>query len=342
MATRNYAHVPEVAPELGVFFVLSVVVCFAFLHKVRGNLKFVDAYLSARPWPFMQDSKALAKFLGLFRFIISCILTWPAFTLIAWTVVVLFNRIEDDGRTGSVLGVSVFLISLMGILGINSVLTIAWRRFRMTRGALWSLIGAGVCFVTFQLYVEFMLEPSFFGISAIFLSLNLIIVIIIVFLTQSEGGVSIVDVINDLEPGEPIQYPPDSKTLAEVMAEESQSDFKMTQTHIYDLFTLERSADKKNSPVGGGLQYLFTRGQSGKAKAWVFIVGYLLALIDLGAYCVLTHFTTSYGYLGILNSVCLVCLDLVIYFYVYARLSQGPLEASLVAFSIRLFIVSKC
>lgn len=341
MATRNYADVPSVAPELGVFFVCSVVVCFAFLNKVRGNLKFIEAYLSARTWTFMKDSQALQKYLGLFKFIISCILSWPVLTLIAWTVVVLFNEVEDDGKEGSVLGVSVFLLSITAIASLSSAFMIAWRRFRMTRSSLALLVLAGACFVAFQLYVEFMLEPTFFGISAIFLSLNLIVVIIIMFLTQSEGGSSIIDVINQLEPGDPIQYPPDSKTLAEVLAEEASETYALTQTHIYDLFTVEKAADKESSPVGGGLQYLFTRSQSTAYKAVAFICGYMLALLILGAYSVLAWFTTSHGDIGIINSVCLVCLDLVIYFYIYARLSQGPLEASLIAFSFRLFIVSK-
>eukprot|EP00359_Climacostomum_virens_P005569 CAMPEP_0204912218 /NCGR_PEP_ID=MMETSP1397-20131031/10410_1 /ASSEMBLY_ACC=CAM_ASM_000891 /TAXON_ID=49980 /ORGANISM="Climacostomum Climacostomum virens, Strain Stock W-24" /LENGTH=1540 /DNA_ID=CAMNT_0052083079 /DNA_START=351 /DNA_END=4973 /DNA_ORIENTATION=- len=209
----------------------------------------------------------------------------------------------------------------------------------MTKSALTLLVLAGACFVAFQLYVEFMLEPTFFGVSAIFLSLNLIVVIILMFLTQSEGGNSIIDLINQLEQGEPIQYPPDSKTLAEVIAEESSEQYSLTRTHIYDLFTLEKAQDKETSPVGGGLQYLFTRNQTPASKAFWFVAGYILALAILVAYSLLSWFTTDHGDQGIINSVCIVSLDIVIYFYIYARLSQGPLEASIIAFIIRLFIV---
>lgn len=97
------------------------------MRRTRGRFRYINAFIASRNWSFLADDKALVSYMGLLRFIILAILSWPALTLSAWFIALLVPIIRDDEDNKEYLRpVGVLLLSVFILFMITSGLLIRW------------------------------------------------------------------------------------------------------------------------------------------------------------------------------------------------------------------------
>lgn len=310
-----------IAPELGVFFIVSSVVFFVFMNKIRGKLHFIETYIASRDWEFLDDPDKLVSSMGILKFIMVSILFWPLFTLIMWIVTLLCKEKEWESDNGNkyetILGISTFLICSGFFLIAAGIANMKWEKYKINKNSI-ALITVGFClYIAFQFIVIFMQEPiNFFGISAIFISANGIMILLLIFFIQVKGGKTINDVLQALEWD------------------------KDVGSDIKSIFTIPQVGEEiMASAISGGIQAMYTSQKFQDRKKLVILIGYTIAIGILIAYSVIAYYyCEDYKGLGVLNSILIESIDVLVGFYIYSEVSRDAYIPVFLALASRFFI----
>ena len=316
MSSVNTIDIKQIAPELGVFFLVSSLMFFAFMNKIRGNLYFIETYIASRTWEFLESSENLVQNMGFLKFIMVSMLLWPCFTLLSWTGTLLYVEISGGGQYASLLGISTFLVCAGLFLITSGAANLKWQGFRINSNTL-ALIGSGtVSYIAFQFVVIFMQETiNFVGVSAIFISANGILVMLLIFLLVTKGGKTISEVISAL-------------SLQPTLADD-----------ISNLYSIAKTGDShRYSAISGGIYSLYTSSTYQHRRLKLSATIYALAEGVLLAYSVIAYEFCDFYALGILNSILIQFVDWVVFLYIYTGLARAAYAPVLLSLTTRFFI----
>ena len=215
--------------------------------------------MASRKWHVLKNEKTIA---GINKFLV--IICWvfvimPVITLLAWGIglIVRFDELNQD-VTG---GIGVLLVGFSLLFFLYGAFKIVWNRYRMSISSGISLLLALLLLTAYQITTVFMEDDdSFFGLSAIFLTANAILMIIIVFMNSSKTGTSIGEIVKKLPEGDKLDPNRESSYDDEITESYKDDDYIPTQNEIFEMFTV-RNASKKRKLLGvseGGIINIFT------------------------------------------------------------------------------------
>lgn len=179
------------------------------------------------------------------------------------------------------------------------------------------MLGFGSAFfITFQFLVVFLQDKiDFIGLSAIFISANATVVLLLIFFTGNKGGTTMNEVLSTLS----------SQTVL--------------YADIMDLFTIPKVKESYNaSVISGGIQAMYTSPKFQEKKKFIIAVSYFIAEGILAAYSFISYeYCNEYG-LGILNSILIQSVDVLIGLYIYAEIVKAAYYSVLLSLLSRFFI----
>jgi hypothetical protein len=256
MVSVNFIDVKEIAPELGVYFIVSVIIYFAYMGKIRGKLQFIEVFIASRDWDFLNSSEDLEKYLGILKFIMVSILMSPVFSLLIWVGTLLYVEGTEGEEYETRVGISTFFVCAGFILTMSGVENMRWEHYRMSRNTILLISFGTLSYTVFLFVVVFMQnEIDFIGISAMFISGNGIFVFIILFFTQNKATVTVDKVLEKLKSNEEISK------------------------EIEELYTIPKvTYERRTSAVSGGIQAMFTNASYAKRREIVCFAFYICAL----------------------------------------------------------------
>jgi len=137
---------------------------------------------------------------------------------------------------------------------------IKWNKYRVNLISGISIIFSTILFTAYKMTVIFMDDDeTYFGISAIFLTANGMIMIVTVFLNNPQGALSINEVVNKLPEGPPLDIMRSSNYDDEITDAYEKDDYIPTQNEIFEMFTVNRVIKKigVKGVFEGGFSKLF-------------------------------------------------------------------------------------
>ena len=316
MVSINFINVKQIAPELGTYFIVSLIIYFAFMNKIRGKMQFIEVYIASRDWDFLESGENLEKFLGILKFIMISILMTPVFSLIMWVAAILYVEGDEGGKYETRVGISTFFVCAGFLLTLTGVGNMKWERYRMTKNTILLIVFGTLSYIIFLFIVVFMQSQiDFIGLSAIFISGNGIMVFVILFFTQNKGAVTVDQVLHKLN------------TIDEISKE------------IEELYTIPKvSSERYTSAVSGGIQIMFTNPSYASKRKFICLILYIIALGILVAYSIIAHENSSYPSMGILNSFLILSVDLLVFIFIYANILSSAGNSVLLSLISRFFI----
>ncbi|CAG9327882.1 unnamed protein product [Blepharisma stoltei] len=338
MVTTRFIDVPSIAPEMGVFFIFSLAIFFGFMKKIKGDHRFIEIYIASRLWEFLKDPSALSRSISFLKFIILTILAWPIITLLCWTGSLLYNEIQFGGKYDYVLGISVFLICFSAMFFLSGALRIKWQGYKISWYSILSILLGAALYMAFQIEVLFLQDQVwFFGLSSIFIASNCIVIVMLIYIVRSKGGVTINTFINELPDGDPMNVPEGS--IKEILENQKKDSVVVSKGEIYEFFTVNKADEQFSySPLSGGIHALFDSTWFNNHKRLAQSLLYLFSLIVLAVYGILAWFYTEYEALGFLNFFLIGTTDIGLYLFMKSGLSEGSFEPTLIAVTCRLCI----
>jgi hypothetical protein len=183
-------------------------------------------------------------------------------------------------------------------------------------------------------------DKSFFGLSAIFLTANAVVMILITFINSGITGTSIGEIVAQLPEGPPLDIKRPVNYDDEINECYKNNDYLPTQNEIFEVFTINRVTKKKKmlGPFEGGIAKLMA-GLSKTKRIILTVILYILAVAILLAYALIDYYTRDKSRLGDITMLAVIASDVIMYLYANSEIVSTPAEISLhiVLFRICLF-----
>lgn len=327
--------------EIGIFAGLSILMTFFILKEIKGDFKNLDTFFASKPWPFLTSDKKLVHYTRSLKVITIVLLIVPYVALGVWGGII----IDASKYSGYSLlsGVAILLLGSAAVLFSVAVLYIKWSFFKIKVISIIALTLAFILYTAFQLYAVFETSPaSFTGLSAVFLTLNAVVMVFLTFLSYSKKKGSMLDILAMAnKPGvNPAIYTKynDLNVQKQQNALLDDPEYVVTEKEILDHLTIV--ADKKEfkfSILSGGIQSIFAnKKKSAKMLTLSLIYGIAVGILIVYGYLANNYCTERN--LGWLTAVAVYTTDLVVYLMSHLDLHDGPLTLSFIVVGIRLFL----
>jgi len=297
--------ISEYHPALGFFIFFTFISVICGLSKVFGKPtgNYLFGFIICKKWRFMDD-KSYLSFGYFFSIIYYILLSMPVIAILTWVGIMFYIRRNDT----YVSPISILLVSLSGASFILGQRYIIWKRYRLTWTSIILIILSIVFIVAYQLLGNFYysLETSFLALSAIFLSYNCVVVIVLMYLNISKEFLKFEDVLKKFvkSTAEGFELHSKFKDLVQCIEEDSVNDkYALTIPEHEAFVTIIRDFTTTESCLSNILKTY-------QGLINVFI--YLLSLAILVVYSV-TAYQTEYEKLGITISIAVVATDIVLY-----------------------------
>ena len=171
------------AIELGVYFFFLAIWLLILLDQVRGKVSQLDNWISFRRLEILDDThnamvqKLLTAATGFY-------LIMPFLTLIGWTLLLLYDKIQEDKPKWAPL--CVFLMGTAFIVAGYNAMRIKWTNFRAKRINIICLIICLLLIFGYQCIIIFGYESDekFFPYSALFLNINVTLLSVLVYFSK--------------------------------------------------------------------------------------------------------------------------------------------------------------
>lgn len=269
---------------LGIFFGVSTLLTVIFMNRVQGKTYRIQDYLASRKWHMLKKESTIASVNKFLSFVCWIFFSLPVITLLVWGIGLIIRY--DEANQNVTGGIAVLLVGFAILFFLYGAFKIKWNRYRMSFSSGASLIISLLFLTAYQITTVFMEDDdSFFGLSAIFLTANAIIMIIIVFMNTSKTGTSVGEIVNKLPVGDELDIHREKSYSDEITEAYKDDDYIPTQNEVFEMFTINR-ASKKRKLLGvfdGGIVNLFTK-MSPRAKFCFSAFLYFLALCCIGKF----------------------------------------------------------
>jgi hypothetical protein len=328
-------------PLLGIFFGVSTFLTILFMNRVQGKTYRIQDYLASRKWHLFKDESTIASINKYLVFSCWVFFSLPPITLVFWGAGMIARY--DEWNRNVTAGVAVFLVGFAALFFLFGAFKIKWNRYRMSKISGVSLLISVVLLTAYQIAVVFMEDDdSFFGLSAIFLTANTIIMIVIVFMNSERTGTSIGEIVAQLPGGEELDIRREVDYDDEITEAYKDDDYMPTQNEIFEMYTVSKASRRRNllGVFEGGLIKIFV-GINPRMKFILSVILYLIALSILGIYALLDYLVRDDSKLGIITACAVVATDVLLYLFGCSIIatSAGEISLHLVLFRICLFVL---
>ncbi len=304
----------EYHPGLGVFAGLTFLTMLCGLAQVFGRplLANVDRFIVRKKLSFVNKYN-YAHYLRFFRIVYYGLLALPSITICVWSGVIFYIRRHERTYVGPI---SVLLIGLAVAVVFIAHELVVLRRYLHEWSSTWLFVlGAGLL-MAYQLLGNFYysLTYTFFGLSALFLTYNCVLVIFIIYVNIGKNFIVFGDILTkQLKPhAEGFEPHPPHKDLAKCLEEDSQNDkYALTIPEYNTFFTLTPEC---NGLETRGIISSFVRLSPWGQLAFNAVL-YVLSLGLLVAYSCTVYYEISDGEfnkLGVVTSVATVTTDAIL------------------------------
>jgi len=328
--------------EIGIFSLCSIIFTFFIMQRIKGNFQNLDLFFATKKWPFLSTDWKLVTYGRLLRIITYVLIATPIVSLIIWGSIMI--SVESQYDLSVVPGIAVLLIGLAALFLSLGVQYIKWSNFKVKIRSL-ILISTGVMlYIAFQIYA--LLDDttvSFLGLSAVFLSINAIIMIAIAFMSYSLNTGSLLDIFDMLKANKGNEQAIETKYNDLPLAEQLEQlmadpEYEVTEREILNHLTIvQDKKDFTNTVLAGGLQSVF-RKKNQNLKKIVLLVMYGIAVAVLIIYAVLVHNHTKEESLGWVTTIAVITTDVIVYFISQLDLQHGPLTLTFIIIGMRCFL----
>lgn len=328
--------------EIGVFTIVTIFSSFFVLKQIKGNFKNLEYFFASKKWPFLSSDSGFIHSSRILTAITLCLMAMPVISLILWGIMVLVVQNRYD--MSYVAGVSIFLVGFAVIFFALAVLYVKWSYFKIKIVSIIFATVAAILYFAFQLYA--LLEddtPSFLGLSAVFLSINAIIMVLITSMIYSNNTGSIVDIFDRLTPSTNKEDAIDTKYNKLTVEEQYEKllidpEYEVTEKEILKYVTIISSRKEFNSSVlSGGLHTVF-RKKSVLFKRISLSVLYLISVGVLVAYAIIVDNYLTEDKLGWVTLVAVITTDIITFFAAQLNISNGPSTLTLLIVGMRCFL----
>lgn len=328
--------------EIGVFTIVTIFSSFFVLRQIKGNFKNLEHFFASKKWPFLNSDSGFIRSTRILTIIAICLLIMPIISLIIWGIMVLvvLNRYDMS----NIAGVSIFLVGFSVIFFAMAVLYVKWSYFKIKIISIIFAIVAAILYFAFQLYALLDVStPSFLGLSAVFLSINAIIMVLITSMVYSNNTGSILDIFDRLPPTTNKEDAVDSKYNKFTVEEQFEKllndpEYEVTEKEILRYVTIISSRkDFSSSVLSGGLHTIF-RKRSLVFKRIFLLSLYLISVGVLVAYAIIVDKYLPEASLGWVTLVAVVTTDVITFFASQLNISHGPSTLTLLIVGMRCFL----
>ena len=324
--------ISEYYPSLAVFAFLTFISAICGLSEVFGTPTgdYVYGFIVSKKWTFITEKNYMG-YCRFFSVIYYLLLAMPPVTIAVWVGIMFYLR-RDDTFVGPL---SVLLVSLAGICAVLGQRFIVWRRYRLNYVTGTLLVLSILFMVGFQLLANFYysLDYSFFGISAIFLSYNCILVIVIIYLNIAKNFVTFQDLLKEHVKDKAENYVPHGKhkDLVKGLEEDLVNDKYVLTTAEYNSFITIGSDSNKMGTAGP--ENMFSNLSFSKQMT-INVILYAFSLLMLVAYSIISY-KTEYEKLGLTISIAVVATDIMLFTLYHSRVLSTILETLFMAVIFR-------
>jgi len=328
--------------EIGIFTLASIFSSFFVLKAIKGDIRNLESFFAKKSWKFLSNDKAFIRYTRLFTIITSILLVIPIISLIIWGAMVL--HVSQTLLNSNTAGISILLIGGAMILIAIAVLYIKWS-YSKIRPVTIICGGLGLAsYLAFQLFALFDDgTPSFLGVSAVFLSINAMIMVAIGIMSYSDNKGSIVHILDMIKATNNKEDAIDTKYNELPIEEQYEKllhdpEYEVTETEIKKYVTVANTREEFGKTIlAGGLQSMFTK-KSPLFKRIVLIVLYALSVGVLVAYAVLVKQKLPERYLGWITAIAVITTDIIVFFITQLKISSGQTTLSLLIVGMRSFL----
>ncbi len=329
---------PEVtsyAMELAAFCLVIGVLALNMLNSISGDLFGIDKFIANKPWTCIKcEDSVFVHYQRYFRIIVVSLLVMCPITLFVWAGTLFYVRIDNSEHI--IVPVAVLMIGCFVIFFSLGIFYVKWKNYRLSYLSLGYFIVGGGCLLTYELCGNFLdvEKRSFFGISAVFLSYNCVVVMFVIFLNTWKNAVNFLDVLADK-----LQLKTETSTVdleqdftRQVAEQESNKAYQITKEELDHFYTIK---EEDSSLLSGGAIRQFGALQL-STKVTISVALYVFSVCILVGYAFIIYNCTDEYRLGFVIFIAIVTTDCVLYCFYYVGLSQSVLQLSFLAIMIRL------
>jgi len=229
---------------------------FFWLNKVNGKILRVHLLIVSQKFELISKPSIIKLVSRLIQITVFILIALPIIIIVVWGSALIVSQTKYDldpvGGAGLILLATSFILFGFGYSKIH------WNSFNFT----WEITTSFI--VSFILYLGYTLlvvlyeedENSFFGYSVIFLNLNVIMLLFLIYLHTGKKGASIMQFITEKLPlGEPRPSERNESFKEEIALDRTREDFDVSYNEIVDLFTvLTVKQNRIVTAFGGGIQ----------------------------------------------------------------------------------------
>ena len=336
--TINDQVLDSVGSELGFFYFLMLACVFMLLNQLDGKIFRIKTYLMNRDF-HLVESEGFVKFLTRLLNGLSWIsLLMPFMALAVWAAGLII-RARDFGKV-PVGGICVLLVGMAFFFFAIAIFSIKWNHYTMGNLSAIQFCMAFFCLTAYQFVAIFLTnDKSFFGLSAIFLNANYMIMLLILYLNSGIPGGSIRELLLHKMPrGDGKDPNRDQDFFEELKEERTNKQFNPTLEDVLDLFTIGKNMEStSSSSFGGGLQYKFGKRPICQRR-----------LINAFFWCLATSILVVYSYvikwymndskLGFVIMIVILITDVFTYMFYNSRLLKTSTPLAIIFFLNRLLL----
>eukprot|EP01022_Parablepharisma_sp_SALTPOND_P028425 TRINITY_DN70944_c4_g1_i1.p1 TRINITY_DN70944_c4_g1~~TRINITY_DN70944_c4_g1_i1.p1 ORF type:complete len:1780 (-),score=174.97 TRINITY_DN70944_c4_g1_i1:1708-7047(-) len=329
---------PEVSsytPKVAAFCLVMGGLSLSILNSLSGNLANIDKYIASRHWSFLKaDDGNYLHYLRYFRLIICSLIFMCPVAYAVWVGTLFYYQNSKDGSM--IAPVAVLMVGLAIMCSCLGIFYVKWHNYRLScTSTIFFTIGAASFFI-YQLCGNFLdvTKRSFFGISAVFISYNAVLFMIVVFLNSGKRAVNFMDILSDKVPIKSENNIMDAKQefAQQIAAQEANKDYVVTKEEIDDFFTVK---EEKAPLLGGGLIRRFSTMSSSMQSTLTLII-YACSVGVLVGYAFIVYESTEEYKLGFITLIAVLTTDTIMYSFYYVGVSQSVLQLCFMSIVFRV------
>lgn len=303
--------------EMGFFFVLSLLSVFFLLNQLNGRIFRMKIFLMNRDFHLVKNPRVISALTQFIRLMSWFSLSLPFLALGVWAAGLIARAVSAKEKPSG--GITVALTGASFFCFMSCFFRVKWNHYKFD---MWS--GIYFCltflFLTAYQFVSIFLSvnPSLFGMSAIFLSANCLVMMMIVFLQSAVKDGSIEDIIKTKLPvGSQPRNPSRNEDFEQEIAKERDNkDYLPTTDCLNDIFTIAKPEynSKFESPAySSGLQNFFGN-LNPNIKRGVTIGLWLIAtgILVIYSFVIRSKFPETSRY-GFITMIAILTTDVLVY-----------------------------
>jgi hypothetical protein len=337
-----------IGAEVGIFFALSLFGVLVVLDKLSGRVFRVKTFLLNRSFDSVKDPRILKCLTVTIRMTAWLAVILPVLALFVWTAALIAQSRLAGNKGGG--GICVLMLGCSLLCFLGNIARMRWNHheFDWLNGVYFVMT---FFFLTAYQFVAVYIPgtKTTFGVSVVFLSLNCLIMMFLVFVNSAVRDCSIEDIVNKRlqtaqQAGQPVPDPTRKGDFqSETKNERDNKQFHPSQEDVFDIFTIGREKHRRGfigTAFGSGVQNFFAGLRPiVKRSVQLFLWCLSVAVLIVYSYQMKSLFPTQKA-LGFITMIAIVTTDFLVFLIQNAQIMKTatPMCFSLILNRLLLII----